>query len=99
MTITEIVSLVLRVVVFVLIVFIIPLIKRKYSKDQLEAVNETIQTYVEAAEQIFGKDDGEIKKQWVRTKLAAAGIDVDLDVIDAEIEAYVLMLHNALKAE
>jgi len=97
MTINEIVSLVLRLVVFILIVFVIPLIKRKYTRDQLEAVNETIQTYVEAAEQIFGKEQGDEKKQWVRGKLAAAGIDVDLDVIDAEIESYVLMLHNALK--
>jgi len=97
MSINEIVSLVLRVVVFILIVFIIPLIKRKYSKDQLEAVNATIQTYVEAADQIFGRDQGVLKKEWVLKKLAAAGIDVNLDIIDAEIEAYVLMLHNALK--
>ena len=99
MTINEIVSLALKVICFVLIVFIVPLIKKKYSQDQLAAVNDTIQTYVEAAEQLFGRDQGVIKKEWVRKKLAEAGIDVDLDVIDAEIEAYVLMLHNALRSE
>ena len=73
MSINEIVTLVLRVVVFILIAFI------------------------EAAEQVFGKDQGPEKKEWVRGRLAALGIDVDLDVIDAEIEACVLLLHNALK--
>ena len=99
MTITEIVTIVLRIIDFVLIVFIIPLIKRKYTSEQLAALNDTIQTYVEAAEQIFGRDQGIEKKKWVQEKLKAMGIVVDMDVIDAEIEAYVLMLHNALKSE
>ena len=97
MSITEIVTLVLKVICFVLVAFIIPLIKRKYTQDQLEAVNDKIMTYVQAADQIFGGDQGIEKKQWVRERLAAHGIDVDLDIIDAEIEACVLMLHNALK--
>ena len=97
MDVNEIVSLVLKVVCFILVTLIIPMIKRKYSKDQLEAVNDKIMTYVQAAEQIFGSEQGEIKKQWVRGKLAAHGIDVDLDLVDAEIEACVIMLHNALK--
>lgn len=98
MSITEIVSLVLKLVCFILIAFIIPLIKRKYSQDQVDDVLNKIETYVAAADQIFGKEEGAEKKQWVRGRLAAHGIDVDLDIIDAEIEAYVLMLHNALKA-
>lgn len=99
MSINEIVSLVLKVICFVCVSFIIPYIKKKYSQQQLEAVNEKIQTYVEAAEQIFGKEQGEEKKQWVRSKLAAAGIDVDLDEIDAAIEAFVLLLHAELRKE
>ena len=97
MDVNEIVSLVLKVVCFIVVTLIIPMIKRKYTKDQLEAVNDKIMTYVQAAEQIFGSEQGEVKKQWVRGKLAAHGIDVDLDLIDAEIEACVIMLHNALK--
>lgn len=97
MSITEIVSLVLKVVCFILISFVIPLIKKKYDQNQIDDVLDKIQTYVECAEQLFGKEQGEIKKQWVRGRLAAHGIDVDLDYIDAEIEACVLMLHNALK--
>jgi len=98
MSITEIVTLVLRVVCFILVAFIIPLIKRKYSQNQIDDVLDKIQTYVEAADQIFGREQGEEKKQWVRGRLAAHGIDVNLDLIDAEIEAAVLLLHNALKA-
>lgn len=97
MTVNDIITLVLKVTCFILVAFVIPLIKRKYTRDQLEAVNDKIMTYVQAADQIFGGDQGVEKKQWVRGRLAAHGIDVDLDIIDAEIEACVLMLHNALK--
>ena len=99
MSANEIINLVLKIICFILVTFIIPLIKKKYEQNQIDAVLDKIQTYVEAAEQIFGKDQGDEKKQWVRGRLAAHGIDVDLDVIDAEIEACVLMLHNALKQE
>ncbi|MBP5423948.1 MAG: hypothetical protein J6Y78_16065 [Paludibacteraceae bacterium] len=97
MSVNEIVSLVLKIVCFLLVSFVIPLLKKKYDQSQIDAVLDKIQTYVEAADQIFGKDEGAEKKQWVRGRLAAHGIDVDLDLIDAEIEACVLMLHNALK--
>ena len=97
MSINEIVSLVLKVASFVCVMFIIPYVKKKYSQQKLESLNEKIQTYVEAAEQIFGKEQGEEKKQWVRSRLAAAGIDVDLDEIDAAIESMVLILHATLK--
>lgn len=97
MSINEIITLVLKVVCFILVAFVIPLIKKKYDQNQIDGVLDKIQTYVECAEQIFGSEQGELKKQWVRGRLAAHGIDVDLDIIDAEIEACVLMLHNALK--
>ena len=97
MDVNAIISIVLKVVCFILVSFVIPYVKKKYDQQQLEDVNDKIQTYVEAAEQIFGKDEGAEKKQWVRERLAAHGIDVDLDYLDAEIEACVLILHNALK--
>lgn len=97
MNISEIISLVLRIICFIAVAFVIPYIKKKYSQQQINEVNEKIQTYVEAAEQIFGTEQGEEKKQWVRGRLAAMGIDVDIDYIDACIESCVLILHNALK--
>lgn len=99
MTPNEIANLVLKVVFFILIVFIVPIIKRKYSQDQIDSVIQTIHTYVEAAEQVFAIDQGTEKKEWVQKKLLEAGIDINLDIIDAEIEGYVLLLHNMLKGE
>ena len=99
MSINEIVSIVLKVVCFILVAFVIPVLKKKYTREQLEDVNNTIHMYVEAAEQIFGVDQGTEKKQWVQERLKASGIDVNLAAVDAEIEAYVLILHNALKYE
>ena len=99
MSINEIVSLVLKVICFICVGFIIPYVKKKYSQQELESLNEKIQMYVSAAEQIFGKEQGEEKKQWVRSRLAAAGIDVNLDEIDAAIENFVLWVHAELRKE
>lgn len=97
MSVNEIVSLVLKVICFIAVAFVIPYIKKKYSQQQLEEINEKIQTYVGAAEQIFGSEQGAEKKQWVRNKLAKHGIDVDLDEIDSALENFVLLLHHELK--
>jgi len=99
MNVTEIATLVLKITAFILVVIVVPLIKKKYDKNQLEDINEKIMTYVRAAEQIFGSEQGAEKKQWVRGRLAGWGIDVDLDYIDAQVEAAVLLLHAALKSE
>ena len=96
MNITEIATLVLKIAAFILVVIVVPLIKKKYDKNQLEDINEKIMTYVRAAEQIFGSEEGSEKKQWVQGKLAGWGIDVNLDIIDAEIERQVLELHRIL---
>ena len=95
MTINEIVSLALRIIMLILVLVVIPFIKKKYGDEKLNDVNDKIMTFVEAAEQLFS--DGPVKKAWVQQKLADAGIDVSLDLIDAEIESYVLILHNELK--
>lgn len=97
MSINEIINLVLKVICFIAVAFVIPYIKKKYTQQQLEEVNNKIQTYVEAAEQIFGSEQGAEKKQWVRERLAAHGIDVDLDEVDAALEGFVLLLHHELK--
>ena len=97
MSINEIVSLVLRVIAIIVMVFVLPYLRKKYGDDKINEVRNKIMTYVEAAEQIFNTDQGVLKKSWVQEKLKAAGIDVNLDIIDAEIESYVLILHNQLK--
>ena len=96
MSVTEIATLVLKVMAFILTVLVIPYIKKKYSQQKLDEINDKIMTYVRAAEQIFGTEEGAEKKQWVRGRLAGWGIDVDLDIIDAEIERQVLELHKIL---
>jgi len=98
MSINEIISLVLKVICFIAVAFVIPYIKKKYTQQQLEEVNEKIQTYVECAEQIFGKDQGEEKKHWVQNQLSNMGINVNLDYINAQIEAVVLLLHHELQS-
>ena len=97
MSANEIIELVIKAVMLILVLFVIPYVKKKYDKAQLEEVNQKIKTYVDAAEQLFDSTDGLKKKEWVREKLAGFGINVDLDYINALIEQSVLILHNSLK--
>ena len=97
MDLTKIIVAIIGLIHAVLVTFIIPVLKNKYSEQQLLKANKIIKTFVYAADQLFTREQGEEKKQWVRDKLVLAGYDVDLDEIDAQIEAYVLELHNQLK--
>ena len=97
MDLTKIILAIIGIIHAVLVSFVIPVLKNKYSEQQLLKVNKIIKTFVYAADQLFDKEMGEEKKQWVREKLIAAGYDVNLDEIDAQIEAYVLELHNQLR--
>ena len=97
MDLTKILVAFISLINAILVTFVIPVIKNKYNEQQLQKANKIIKTFVYAADQLFGGEQGVEKKQWVRGRLAAAGYDVDLDSIDAQIEACVLELHNQLK--
>ena len=92
-----IINIVLKVITLICLFVVIPYIKKKYNQQQLEDTNEKILTFVQAAEQLFNDDQGEEKKAWVQEQLNKIGINANVDIINATIEACVLMLHNALK--
>lgn len=98
MDINEIVVLVLRIIFIVLTVFAVPWFKKKYDGEKQKEIYDKVMKYVMAAEQIYEATEGATKKAWVQEKLLAAGININLDEIDATIESCVLELHNALFA-
>ena len=74
---------------------LIPWIRSKTTKEQQEEIKQWVKIAVAAAEQIFvGQGRGEEKKQWVLEFLSKYNLKVDLDAIDAMIEAAVWELKN-----
>jgi len=93
--ITPIVQAVFALVGVLITSLLIPWIKSKTTAEQQEEIKQWVKIAVAAAEQIFvGQGRGEEKKQWVLEFLAKYNLKVDMDAIDAMIEAAVWELKN-----
>ena len=93
--ITPIVQAVFALVAAIVTAVVIPWIKSKTNAQQQEEIKQWVKIAVAAAEQIFvGQGRGEEKKQWVLEFLSKYNLKVDLDAIDAMIEAAVYELNN-----
>ena len=108
MDITQICSAIIKLMVSLLIAYLIPVIKQKYAQEQIneamesaKEVNRWITVFVQAAEQLFPEvGAGGNKKAYVLSlmtqTLAKLNIEIDAEVLDAQIESAVLELHQAL---
>lgn len=93
--ITPIVQAVFALIAAIITCIVMPWIKSKTNKEQQEEIKQWVKIAVAAAEQIFvGQGRGEEKKQWVLEFLSKYNLKVDLDAIDAMIEAAVYELNN-----
>lgn len=76
---------------------LIPYIKSKTTVKQQQEINAWVQIAVSAAEQIFSGDGrGPEKKKYVVDWLKSKGLTVDMETIDAMIEAAVYELNNGI---
>lgn len=83
----------------VLTVIVWPLVKAKTTSQQQAVIQSLVNIAVAAAEQSFaGSGKGQEKKAYVLEWLAARGITVDEDMLDAMIEAAVYSLKNGTTA-
>ncbi len=89
---TQIILAVITLLGAVLSTFVIPLLKSKLTLQQQEAVDKAIKIAVYAAEQTKSNESGDARKAWVLKFLKEQGINVDLDAVDAQIEAVVKTL-------
>ena len=97
MDITEIVTLVLRLMLVLTTTFVIPVIKKKIDAEKLAEARKWTKIAVEAAEMIYnGFEMGETKKAFVNDFLARKGFKLSTDEIDKLIEAAVLEMNNAI---
>ena len=93
--ITPIVQAVFALVGVLITSLLIPWIRSKTTAEQQEEIKQWVKIAVAAAEQLFvGQGRGEEKKQWVLEFLTKYNLKVDMDAIDALIEAAVWELNN-----
>lgn len=97
MDITELVTVILKLVCVLATTFLIPWVKKKVDAEKLLEVRKWTMIAVEAAEMIYdGLDMGETKKAFVEEFLARKGFKLNADEVDKLIEAAVLEMNNAL---
>lgn len=94
---TEIISTIIALIIALISAFVIPLVKKNISSATLENILKYIEIFVAAAEQIFDIAQGEEKKMYVLQRLEEMNFNVDPEILDAQIEAAVLRLHNELR--
>ena len=88
--ITSIVNAVIALLAAVVSTFLVPWIKGKVEAQKLEKVADWVTIAVSAAEQIYKESGmGEKKKQYVLDFLDGKGLTVDINSVDAMIEAAV----------
>ena len=93
---TEIILGIIGLIVAVLSAFLIPYIKSKYTKEQIDRWENIINIGVAAAEQLYNSNQGKEKKEYVLKYLQENGVNLDMATIENMIEASVLLLHNEL---
>jgi len=84
---TQIILAVIALLGTVLTTFLIPLLKDKLTEKQQDKLKALIKTGVYAAEQLM--KTGEDKKKYVENLLIESGYNVDLESVNAAIEAAV----------
>ena len=88
--ITSIVNAVIALLAAVVSTFLVPWIKGKVEAQKLEKIVDWVTIAVSAAEQIYNESGmGEKKKQYVLDFLEGKGLTVDINSVDAMIEAAV----------
>ena len=93
--ITPIIQAIIVLIGTIITCVLVPWIRSKTTKEQQEEIKQWVKIAVAAAEQIFvGQGRGEEKKQWVLEFLSKYNLKIDLDAIDAMIEAAVWELKN-----
>lgn len=71
---------------------LVPYLKSKLTERQQEILKNAIDIGVYAAEQLYGSGHGEEKKTYVRELLNGKGYDVNMEEVNAAIEAAVKQL-------
>lgn len=95
--ITFIIEAVFALIAIIITTIVIPYIKSKTTADQQLAINNWVKIAVSAAEQIYiGSGRGAEKKAHVLAFLKGKGVTLDVESVDAMIEAAVYELNHGI---
>ena len=97
MDITEIISCVLALITAVIVIWLVPQFKKKFSDDARKRIREYIEVAVKAAEMLYpniGEKLGKEKLQYVADYLGTKGIVFDVDDIHDDIR---IMIESAVQ--
>lgn len=86
---------VITVATIAVVIFLVPLLKKKLGTERTQQLEELIWKAVRAAEQLFGAGNGAEKKAYVVEYLEARGVDAE--AVNADIEAAVLDVNKMVK--
>ena len=93
---TTVFTAIIALIGAVVSVFIIPILKKNLSAQEMAELLKWAQIAVTAAQQLYHQMDGVARKQYVQEFLAAKGYNINDAEVDAAIEAAVLELHDKL---
>ena len=95
--ITPIVEAVVALIAVMITTVVIPFVKAKTSAQEQQEINEWVKIAVAAAEQMYvGHNRGVEKKRFVLSWLEEHGVKVDMEHINAMIEAAVYELNKGV---
>lgn len=90
MDITQVIMAIIGLASVLITTFLVPYIKSKTTNEQQQTLAVIVQTAVQAAEQIFvGTGLGQKKKEWVIQYLIDNGVKLNVDKINAEVNALI----------
>ena len=95
---TQIIGIIISLIATIITVFVIPLLKKKLSTENMNNLTTWINIGVKAAEQILGSGEGIAKKQYVLNFLKTKGFSIDSEEVDNMIEAAVLELTKTISS-
>lgn len=94
--ITAIIKAVVELVVALVLLFVVPWLKKKVGAERMADFLGWVDIGVAAAEQLFNSTATQAKKQYVIDFLREKGFTYNELEVDAAIEAAVIKLHNQL---
>ena len=90
---TQVVAALIGLLCVIVSTVLIPYLKQKYTAGQMAQIEFWVDVAVQAAEMIYaGSGRGAEKKEYVLNFLNSKGFTIDMDSIDALVEAAVLNL-------
>lgn len=94
--ITHIAQIIIALIGAIISAFVVPCIRNKISKQDMDKMLELIEIAVYAAQQLYWDKKGSERLQYVLDFLSEHGYDVDDKTVRNAIEAQVLALHESL---